>query len=212
MFRLISIICLAGTVGLIWLHWLFSRPGVLKDSSFLQRVVFLLTLFFVPQRLGILGIVRKLAYLLGLLCFVILLVTAFASRLVCDVAISSYWLMIHATASGIFAACMAILAITYAPLCRLDDSDWQFAKSIWYRQKTDSMTKVFVTIIQKLLFWAIVVLSLPLILSIVLSMFPIFGTHGQELLFETHRYTALVFTVCAMFHTYLLTVKSAYEA
>ena len=57
---------------------------------------------------------------------------------------------------------------------------------------------------QRIAFWLIIFLALPLILSIVLSMFPYFGTHWQELLLSIHRYTALVFTLVAIVHTYLL--------
>ena len=39
--------------------------------------------------------------------------------------------------------------------------------------------------------------------SIVLSMLPLFGTHWQEFALATHRWTALVFAVVVLVHTYL---------
>ena len=54
---------------------------------------------------------------------------------------------------------------------------------------------------QKVTFWLIVFLALPLILSIILSMFPLFGTYWQEYLLALHRYTAIVFFVVVIVHT-----------
>jgi hypothetical protein len=36
------------------------------------------------------------------------------------------------------------------------------------------------------------------------SMYPIFGTHGQEVLFELHRFAAIILTLAAMVHVYLI--------
>ena len=51
-------------------------------------------------------------------------------------------------------------------------------------------------------FWAIAVLALPLVLSSVLSMFPLFGTTGQQMLFEAHRWCALAVTCLVLVHAY----------
>jgi hypothetical protein len=47
-------------------------------------------------------------------------------------------------------------------------------------------------------------LALPVILSVVLSMFPLFGTDGQEFLLNLHRYSALLLALVAIVHTYLI--------
>jgi len=56
--------------------------------------------------------------------------------------------------------------------------------------------------VKKAMFWAIAGLSLPLILSIVLSMLHLFGTHWQEILLAAHRWSALLFAVAVILHTY----------
>ena len=38
----------------------------------------------------------------------------------------------------------------------------------------------------------------------VLGMFPIFGTHGQETLLCLHQYSSLALTLVAMIHVYLV--------
>jgi cytochrome b subunit of formate dehydrogenase len=57
---------------------------------------------------------------------------------------------------------------------------------------------------QKLTFWIIMFLALPVIISIVLSMFPLFGTAWQELLAQVHRYCALALALVVIVHTYLM--------
>jgi hypothetical protein len=46
-------------------------------------------------------------------------------------------------------------------------------------------------------------LALPLILSIVISMFHILGTSWQQFTMAIHRWTGLVFAVVVILHTYL---------
>ncbi len=46
-------------------------------------------------------------------------------------------------------------------------------------------------------------LTLPISLTMVLSMYPIFGTHGQDMLLWIHRYCTLCFVMVAIAQTYL---------
>ena len=48
-----------------------------------------------------------------------------------------------------------------------------------------------------------ILLALPVILSIVLSMFPLFGTDGQVWLLDLHRYSAVLLVMAILVHTYL---------
>jgi len=172
-------------------------------------LVHLLTLLFLEQKLSIVGILRKLVYLLALLCFVVLAVTGFYPTLVLGEHISGYLVMVHATFAPIFAICLAVLAVMSVRNCRFNQSDWP-----WFGRIVQRVTLVKSTgeetlrkssgLGQKITFWLIIFLALPLILSIVLSMFPLFGTHWQELLLSTHRYTALVFALVAIVHIYLV--------
>ena len=161
------------------------------------------------KKLSIVGVLRILVYLLALLCFVVLAVTGFYPTLVLGEHISGYLVMVHATFAPIFAVCLAVLAVMWASRCRFVYSDWP-----WFERFVQRVTSVKSSseeapsnssgLGQKMAFWLIIFLALPLILSIVLSMFPLFGTHWQELLLSTHRYTALVFALVVIVHTYLL--------
>ena len=58
-------------------------------------------------------------------------------------------------------------------------------------------------LLRKLCFWVILLLAFPVILSIVLSMFLLFGTYVQGFLLEVHRYSTLALALAAIIHTYL---------
>ena len=211
MFRIVSIIafivCFVGIAvcciaspckGCGW------RPG-----QILRKLIHLFTMLFVEQRLSLVGVLRKLVYLLALLCFVVLAVTGFGPRLCLNETISGYWLMLHATFAPIFAICLAVLAVMWASHCRFTGRDWPWLQRLIRRvilPKTAEEKSVCQcsNLGQKITFWLIVVLALPLILSIVSSMFPLFGTHWQELLLDTHRYSALLLALAVIVHTYLI--------
>ncbi len=188
---------------LVFIEQKLSFEGVLR------KLVYLFMLLFIKQKLSLVGVLRKLVYLLALLCFVVLAVTGFYPTLILGGHISGYLVMVHATFSPIFAICLAVLAVMWARNCRFNRSDWP-----WFQRIVQRVTLVKSTgeeshckssgLGQKVTFWLIIFLALPLILSIVLSMLSLFGTHGEELLLSVHRYTALVFALVGIVHIYLV--------
>lgn len=196
MYQKISIIAILITLVGIALHRLAS-PSKKKRQGKSKK------------KLSPVGILRILVYLLALLCFVVLAVTGFYPTLVLGEHISGYLVMVHATFAPIFAVCLAVLAVMWASRCRFAYSDWPWFQRIIQRltlvksidEETPSKSP---GLGQKVAFWLIIFLALPLILSIVLSMFPLLGTHWQELLLGMHRYTALVFALVGIVHIYLV--------
>jgi len=166
-------------------------------------------LLFVEQKLSLLGIFKKLVYLVALLCFVILAVNGFFAAVVLEKSISGYWIMLQTTAGAVFAVCVAILAVMWARRHRFNEGDWPGLQRILERitlakNAGEEPLNRSGCLGQKITFWLLVVLALPLILSMVSSMFPLFGTHWQELLLEVHRYSALLFVLAAIVHIYLV--------
>ena len=146
----------------------------------------------------ILNLLKKPAYLAALVCFVVLTITGFYPLLL-GKSLSGYWVMAHATAAPVFAACIAILAIFWAD--RNSFSRFR-AKS----QNSETAPKDYRPC-PKIAFWMIIVLALPLILSIVLMMFPIVSADTQKCLLHVHRYAALLLVPAAAAHI-LLTAKN----
>jgi len=84
----------------------------------------------------------------------------------------------------------------------LNEDDWQGLTSLMRLEKTDSGDTADLG--WKLTFWLSMFLVVPVSLSMVLGMFQIFGTHGQELLISLHQYTSLALTLVAMIHVHLI--------
>jgi cytochrome b subunit of formate dehydrogenase len=120
-------------------------------------------------------------------------------------------MMLHATCAPVFAVCMAALAVMWAGRCCFEDSDCPVTRKLvqWLTGNEDSAEKGACKpgVGQKVFFWLLIALSLPLILSIVVSMFPFVGTHWQEYLLVVHRRVAAAFVVCGVIHAILL-IKS----
>jgi cytochrome b subunit of formate dehydrogenase len=208
MFQTISIIAFLVTIGVLALNCIIS-PCKECWRHPLRRLIQLFTFLLVEQRLSPAGVLRKLVYLLALLCFVVLAITGFYPTVVLGEHISGYLLMLHATFSPIFAICLAILAIMWASNSRFTGGEWP-----WFQRFVQRITLIKSTgketppenssFGQKITFWLIIFLALPLALSIILSMYTLFGTYWQELLLEIHRYTALLFSLVAIVHLYLV--------
>jgi cytochrome b subunit of formate dehydrogenase len=155
------------------------------------------------------ALLKKLCYLVAAACFVVLCITGFYPWLVRGEHISGYFMIVHATLAPVFAVCLALLAVTWADRFCFDRTDGP-----WLRRRLGRVTSPPAPVqehrrggmrvtIWKATFWLIVALSIPLILSIVLSMVPLVGTDGQNLLLATHRWVAMVFAVAVIIHTYM---------
>lgn len=158
---------------------------------------------------SLVDILRVLVYVVAVLSAIVLAVTGFYPVLVLGEHISGYLVMVHATFAPVFAVCLAVLAVLWASRCRFAQGDWPLFDRLVKRVTSagsgaEKSFRKSSGLGQKITFWLIIFLALPLALSIVLSMFPLFGTHGQELLLSTHRSVALIFAIVAILHTILL--------
>lgn len=193
---MISIIALVITLAIIVLHRI-AVPSKKKPQGTAQK------------RRSLVGILRILVYLLALLSFLVLAITGFYPTLVLGEHITGYLVMVHATFAPVFAVCLAVLAVMWARCCRFTGGDWPWLDRFVQRitlttNPGDDTSRKSSGLGQKIAFWLVIFLALPLVLSIVLSMFPLLGTHWQEILLSMHRYTALVFAMVAILHTYFI--------
>ena len=160
------------------------------------------------QKLNLISALRVLVYAVALLCVVVQSITGFIPVLM-GKHISGYPVMIHATLAPVLSVCLAVLAVLWAGRCRFTRGDWP-----WFERLVQRVTAAETSagqpgckcsaLAQKVTFWLIVFLALPLILSIIVSMFPLFGTHGQKYLLGLHRNIAMVFVLVGIAHTYTL--------
>jgi hypothetical protein len=58
------------------------------------------------------------------------------------------------------------------------------------------------------LFWLLLLAGVGVVLTGVIPMTPIFGTHGQHLLYLSHRYGAIALTAIAVLHLFALGLRA----
>jgi cytochrome b subunit of formate dehydrogenase len=126
-------------------------------------------------------------FLYGILCVaaLILAVTGIGTFAFGHPPMTHWVLMAHVAVAPLFALGLAAVALTWADLCRGG------AES-----PLNSAAKV--------LFWVILLAGLIVTLSGVVPMTPLFGTHGERLLYLTHRYSAIVLAAAILLHLPLL--------
>ncbi len=61
----------------------------------------------------------------------------------------------------------------------------------------------------KLMYWLLLASGLAVCLTMLLSMLPIFGTEGLEVLLDIHRFTGLLAVVALLLHLYCVLLQRA---
>jgi len=148
-------------------------------------------------------ILGKLVGLATVASFAVLLVTGFYYKIVMKETIHGYGLMLHASAAPVFIACLAALAVLGADSSRLNKNYLPWLNTLLGRKGAEGEAFEPFELSRKICFWIIMVLALPLAMSIVASMLPIFGTHMQEMMGDLHRYVALGTAMVMIFSVYL---------
>jgi hypothetical protein len=100
--------------------------------------------------------------------------------------LTGYALMVHVAAGAVFALVLAVWAVLSAGR---------------YFRAGDPASGAAGRL-RQFCFWSMTVLSLPLILSIALNLFPLFAQSAQAGLAQCHRYSALGFVLAAWGYAY----------
>lgn len=211
MYRTISIVAFIVTFAGIALNCIVSPCACCKEYRRhpLKWLVGLFSLLLIKRKSSPVDVLRKLVYLLALFSFVVLSITGFYPTLVLGEHISGYLVMVHVTFASVFVVSLAVLAVMWAGKCCFKRGDCPVTRRLieWFtgvKGPEEEAARESFGVGQKVFFWLIIVLALPLTLSIILSMFPLFGTHCQEFFLAMHRYVALAFALIAIVHTYLM--------
>jgi len=205
MYEYIAYVIIIGSAGVAALHWLVCPCD--KKRSFgiipiIRLKLHIVSLFLLEQKYNLVGRLKKLVYLVTLFAFAVLFITGFVQRLILGVPLHGYTLMLHATFAPVFMVCSAISVFGYAQQCRFTSEDWDWImKVVTFKWSASECRGCELG--RKASFWGASALILPVALSMIASMYPIFGTHMQEVLFELHRYGAVLLTGFAVFHVYL---------
>jgi hypothetical protein len=155
-----------------------------------------------------LTVARRVFYMVTLPLFLALAVTAFVPVLFLGERVSGVLLVIHVTIAPFFSLFFTALALLWAHRLRLHAGDWHVAGEATTPRTGSSSGRAApvkaIRLIVKAGFWFALVVSLPLMLSIILGLYPLFGTEGQEYLMRIHGYSALALFLIVVVHTYIL--------
>ena len=153
-----------------------------------------------PVRLGTL---MRLFYLTTLSSVFILALTGFLPVIVLGQSISNVAMLLHLLLAPLFAIGLTALALFWAQRHRFDKKDWDRLRQGGGEGKL-APQQPFPHLWQKICFWLGILLAVPVIISTVLMMSPLPGTHGQEWLLHLHGYAGLLLLAVVMAHTYFV--------
>jgi len=147
---------------------------------------------------------RRMAYIITAVFLLVLALSGFYPVLATGSHVSGFLLVIHVTIAPLFALSLCALAMFWAHRLRFDRSDLRAAQEIRTRHAREGAPRI--RLMLKCGFWLVLVFSLPLMLTIILSLYPLFGTEGETLLIRLHGYSALLLLLAAACEVYLTLV------
>jgi len=212
MFRIISLV--GYIIVFVWILLdIRSKPDDLERVKkwFSARSGQLLTSLKQYKVFSNLDALKKFVYIWLVLFVAIMAFTGFVPHLIFGKALSGVLLMIHVTIAPFFALCATLLALMLAQDSRFFSHELAWIKnSLGLKGETDTFdAETNFSALTKIYFWLLTLLAFTLMFSILLSMFHLFGTPGQEFLLQLHRYSALLFSFALLGQIYLLILNKA---
>jgi hypothetical protein len=132
--------------------------------------------------------IERLIYFVFLIAVLLMALSSFGMILVGE-SMHGWMLILHMSVAGLFAVALTALALLWAEQA-------SFTR--------DPATRFYTG--EKVAFWLTVLAGFSTILSAMLGMMSWFGTVGQSVLLDIHRYSALTLLITAIFHGYRLLV------
>jgi len=196
MFRIISIVCLAGVVVGTAGHYLIfgaKHPEVAREKKEVRRF----------------SIWERLVHALTLLSFLTLAITGFVGVIGYDEPLGGYLMLLHYVAAPGFALGLALLMLTWVHNCFMEGYDWEWLRHVGgYLGGGKDYPSGRFNAGQKIYFWLAVLAALLVVASGLGRFFPVFGAEGQDWLLWIHRYSALFLAAAAIGHVYLGTLAN----
>jgi hypothetical protein len=196
MFKTVFIISFIAAAALIAVHFLYLsliRKQRLSITGF-RKLIFIKG----PFPASVPGILNLLISLAALGCLVLLALSGFWNPLIKGENISGWLMMTHVPVSGAFAVIFVLFALFNAQRLKLNPPLERYLG----RDAEIKCDNYCSRCILRSTFWILVILFVPLVLSILLGMFEIFGTQWQRILMAAHKYTALAFTLFSIIFIY----------
>jgi len=204
-FAVLSLICLGVVLMGIGCHTIIASPRgkgpIWLTMRGLGWALHALPTLIPGRDRSIVTWLARLASLVAVGSIAVLFLTGFGPAIL-GYRLSGYLLMIHVTFGPILAVSLAFLVLVRARTHVPVQANAAPLLALLGLPAQGPLSPGDMGLVAKLSFWGLAFVALPLTLSIVLSMFPLFGTEGQQWMAEIHRYCALVFFLCALVYGY----------
>ncbi|NUO84431.1 hypothetical protein HUU05_30515 [candidate division KSB1 bacterium] len=205
MFRLISIT--GFVIAFASIAWAYRAKTEERGAMFAWWKEQFKTVGEALRELFALRDLKSSLYRLSLLFFVILAVTGFAPVLLFGAHMSGVLMILHVTVAPIFVVGAVALTLMYAQRQTFNQTDWDYCRQLVRRKLTNkNIFAAGLSFWKKTSFWLLLLLTVPVVMSVVLMMYPWFGTEGQHALLQWHRYGAFFLTLVLILHLYLITL------
>ena len=142
-------------------------------------------------------ILSNFLFVLTSIFFIVLALTGFLPILIFGGHLSGILLIIHVTTAPLFVLSFMLTLVFKAQRKQFTQDDFKYLNDKWILKNATNISEQFN---QKLCFWLFAVFSLPAILSMVLSMYPLFGTGWQVAMLNLHQFSVLVLLIVSMFY------------
>ena len=203
MYRIILIIVITlFVIRIIWIYragkWDFVLLKNLINQSFELLIKWLMLSEFKSN------IFKRLRYFFistTVIFFIILALTGIIPVVILGEQISGLFLIVHVTIAPFFVAALMLTAVFWAHFQQFNHSDFIYLRNLQNKKEVRNSGINQQKFWPKNYFWLFLVFSVPAVLSIILSMFPYFGTGGQITMLNIHRYSTLVLLIIALFYT-----------
>lgn len=136
-------------------------------------------------------------FVLTSIFFIVLALTGFIPILIFGGHLSGILLIIHVTTAPLFVLTFMLTLVFKAQKNQFTQDDFKYLKEKWILKNATNISEQFN---QKLCFWLFAVFSLPAILSMVLSMYPLFGTGWQVAMLNLHQFSVLALLIVSMLY------------
>lgn len=147
-----------------------------------------------PKLLFLIHTIKNTVLLLTIILFAIMFSSSIIPYGILGDSLTGIFLLIHVTFAPVFSLSLALSFLFYANAHKLIILDFQNLKLNLKSNKIIFDNSLILSLI-KILFWVICLFSISLLLSIIFTFFPIWGTDGQNLLLSIHAFSGLIITI-----------------
>ncbi len=138
-------------------------------------------------------LLKLLVYVCGATCCALLVLSGFGPMIITQEPITGYVMLLHVGLAGFFTVCVALFALFSSTRHIFTKPDQLLLRYMLLGNQDSRITaSTSAGFWMKICYWLMLIVSLPLMLSIALSMFPLFGPEAQETLRCLHIYSAFL--------------------